>query len=66
MERWCDYEHEPRTCESRVYWVVTEQEIAAQAETAREQIAQLTERLDELGRATEDVRITAAEDPARE
>lgn len=35
-----------------------EREIAAQAETTREQIAQLTARLDELGRAVEEVRIT--------
>ncbi|GAX58714.1 hypothetical protein [Streptomyces olivochromogenes] len=35
-----------------------EGEIAAQAETTREQIAQLTARLDELGRAAEEVRIT--------
>ncbi|MGC4987010.1 hypothetical protein ACLQ18_41520 [Streptomyces sp. DT193] len=35
-----------------------EREIAAQAETTREQIAQLTARLDELGRTAEDVRIT--------
>ena len=35
-----------------------EREIAAQAETTREQIAQLTARLDELGRAAEEVRIT--------
>jgi hypothetical protein len=35
-----------------------EQEIAAQAETTGEQIAQLTARLDELGRAAEEVRIT--------
>jgi len=35
-----------------------EREIAAQAETTGEQIAQLTARLDELGRAAEEVRIT--------
>lgn len=35
-----------------------EQELTAQAEATREQIAQLTARLDELGRAVEDVRIT--------
>ncbi|WP_329375613.1 hypothetical protein [Streptomyces sp. NBC_01483] len=35
-----------------------EREIAAQAETTREQIAQLTARLDELDRAAEEVRIT--------
>ncbi|MEU6512006.1 hypothetical protein [Streptomyces sp. NPDC046942] len=35
-----------------------EREIAAQAEATREQIAQLTARLDELGRASEEVRIT--------
>ena len=35
-----------------------EREIAAQAERTREQIAQLTARLDELGRAAEEVRIT--------
>ncbi|MGW1801184.1 hypothetical protein ACWCQN_35940 [Streptomyces sp. NPDC001984] len=35
-----------------------EREIAAQAEATREQIAQLTARLDELGRAAEEVRIT--------
>ncbi|MFE2522056.1 hypothetical protein ACFXG9_43705, partial [Streptomyces mirabilis] len=35
-----------------------EGEIAAQAETTREQIAQLTARLDELDRAAEEVRIT--------
>ncbi|MGW3667159.1 hypothetical protein [Streptomyces sp. NPDC005141] len=35
-----------------------EREIAAQVEATREQIAQLTSRLDELGRAAEDVRIT--------
>ncbi|WP_328674870.1 hypothetical protein [Streptomyces sp. NBC_00328] len=35
-----------------------EREIAAQAETTREQIAQRTVRLDELGRTAEDVRIT--------
>ena len=35
-----------------------EGEIAAQAETTREQIAQLTARLNELGRAAEEVRIT--------
>ncbi|MET9444943.1 hypothetical protein [Streptomyces sp. NPDC006610] len=35
-----------------------EGEIAAQAEATREQIAQLTAWLDELGRAAEDVRIT--------
>ncbi|MGD3110917.1 hypothetical protein [Streptomyces sp. YGL11-2] len=35
-----------------------EREIAAQAETTREQITQLTARLDELGRAAEEVRIT--------
>ncbi|MFI6274557.1 hypothetical protein [Streptomyces sp. NPDC050988] len=35
-----------------------EREIAAQAETTREQIAQLTGRLDELGEAAEEVRIT--------
>lgn len=35
-----------------------EQELAVQAETTREQIAQLTARLDELGRAVEEVRIT--------
>jgi hypothetical protein len=35
-----------------------EREITAQAEATREQIAQLTARLDELGRAAEEVRIT--------
>lgn len=35
-----------------------EREIAAQAETTREQITQLTAQLDELGRAAEGVRIT--------
>ncbi|MGW0761535.1 hypothetical protein ACWD1Y_34535 [Streptomyces sp. NPDC002814] len=35
-----------------------EGEIAAQAETTREQIAQLTARMDELGRAADEVRIT--------
>jgi hypothetical protein len=35
-----------------------EGEITAQADATREQIAQLTARLDELGRATEEVRIT--------
>ncbi|MFF8846490.1 hypothetical protein ACF08N_27875 [Streptomyces sp. NPDC015127] len=35
-----------------------EREITAQAEATREQIAQLTTRLDELGRAAEEVRIT--------
>jgi hypothetical protein len=35
-----------------------EREIAAQAEKTGEQIAQLTARLDELGRAAEEVRIT--------
>ncbi|MFD3842894.1 hypothetical protein ACFWWC_42755 [Streptomyces sp. NPDC058642] len=35
-----------------------EREIAAQAETTGEQIEQLTARLDELGRAAEEVRIT--------
>ncbi|KMS76595.1 hypothetical protein ACM01_05355 [Streptomyces viridochromogenes] len=35
-----------------------EREIAAQAETTREQITQLTAQLDELGRAAEEVRIT--------
>ncbi|MET7737674.1 hypothetical protein ABZT02_41160 [Streptomyces sp. NPDC005402] len=35
-----------------------EREITAQAETIREQITQLTARLDELGRAAEEVRIT--------
>ncbi|MEU1037044.1 hypothetical protein ABZ402_52555 [Streptomyces mirabilis] len=35
-----------------------EREIAAQAETTGEQSAQLTARLDELGRAAEEVRIT--------
>jgi hypothetical protein len=35
-----------------------EREIAAHAERTREQIAQLTARLDELGRAAEEVRIT--------
>ncbi|MFG2785085.1 hypothetical protein ACGFY7_45650 [Streptomyces prunicolor] len=35
-----------------------EREITAQAETTGEQIAQLTARLDELGRAAEEVRIT--------
>ncbi|MFB8183477.1 hypothetical protein ACFC8N_47530 [Streptomyces sp. NPDC055966] len=35
-----------------------ERELAAQAEATREQIAQLTARLDELGRAAEEVRIT--------
>ena len=35
-----------------------EREIAAQAETTREQIAQLTARLDELGRAAEEIQIT--------
>ncbi|MEU3521726.1 hypothetical protein ABZ770_41955 [Streptomyces sp. NPDC006654] len=34
-----------------------EREIAAQTETTREQIAQLTARLDELGRGAEEVRI---------
>jgi hypothetical protein len=46
-----------------------ERELAVQAEAAREQIAQLTARLDELGRAAEEVRITrktllALADPA--
>ncbi|WP_230885284.1 alanine racemase [Streptomyces spinoverrucosus] len=36
-----------------------EREIAAQAGTTREQIAQLTARLDELGRAAEEIRIKA-------
>lgn len=35
-----------------------ERQLAVQAETTREQIAQLTARLDELGRAAEEVRIT--------
>ncbi|MFH9964684.1 hypothetical protein ACH4PR_25375 [Streptomyces mirabilis] len=35
-----------------------ERETTAQAETAREQITQLTAQLDELGRAAEEVRIT--------
>jgi hypothetical protein len=35
-----------------------EREITAQAETMREQVAQLTAQLDELGRAAEEVRIT--------
>ncbi|MFI7103256.1 hypothetical protein ACIBK8_28360 [Streptomyces sp. NPDC050161] len=35
-----------------------EREIVAQAEVRCEQIAQLTSRLDELGRAAEEVRIT--------
>lgn len=35
-----------------------ERELAVQAEATREQIAQLTARLDELGRAAEEVRIT--------
>jgi hypothetical protein len=35
-----------------------EREISAQAEAMREQITQLTARLDELGRAAEEVRIT--------
>jgi hypothetical protein len=35
-----------------------EREIAAQAETTREQITQLSTQLDELGRAAEEVRIT--------
>ncbi|MCD7445732.1 hypothetical protein K4B79_47135 [Streptomyces lincolnensis] len=35
-----------------------EREIAAQAETTGEQIEQLTARLDELGRAAEEIRIT--------
>jgi hypothetical protein len=35
-----------------------EREIAAQAETTREQITRLTTQLDELGRAAEEVRIT--------
>ncbi|MEU2859219.1 hypothetical protein ACIQWL_46405 [Streptomyces mirabilis] len=35
-----------------------EREITAQADATREQIAQLTARLDELGRAAEEVRIT--------
>ncbi|MFD9302164.1 hypothetical protein ACFWCB_05600 [Streptomyces sp. NPDC060048] len=35
-----------------------EREIAAQAETAREQIAELTALLDGLGRVTEEIRIT--------
>ncbi|GAA3055881.1 hypothetical protein [Streptomyces glomeratus] len=35
-----------------------ERELAVQAEAAREQIAQLSARLDELGRAVEEVRIT--------
>ncbi|MEW1649089.1 hypothetical protein [Streptomyces sp. NPDC091219] len=35
-----------------------EREITAQPDGTREQIAQLTARLDELGRATEEVRIT--------
>ncbi|MFI0242232.1 hypothetical protein [Streptomyces sp. NPDC016845] len=35
-----------------------EREITAQAETTREQITQLTAQLDELVRATEEVRIT--------
>ncbi|MEU9786236.1 hypothetical protein AB0H92_35675 [Streptomyces phaeochromogenes] len=35
-----------------------EREITAQAETMREQVAQLTAQLDEPGRATEEVRIT--------
>ncbi|MFD4601879.1 hypothetical protein ACFWPQ_28060 [Streptomyces sp. NPDC058464] len=35
-----------------------EGEIAAQAEATREHIAQLTTRLDELGRAAEEIRIT--------
>ncbi|MFL4909663.1 hypothetical protein ACJ6WF_42620 [Streptomyces sp. MMS24-I2-30] len=35
-----------------------EREIAARAEATRERIAQLTARLDELGRAAEEVRIT--------
>ncbi|MGW3124028.1 hypothetical protein ACWDBW_44155 [Streptomyces sp. NPDC001107] len=35
-----------------------ERQIAAQAETAREQVAQLTARLDELSQAAEEVRIT--------
>jgi hypothetical protein len=35
-----------------------EREIAAQAETTREQITQLTAQLDELGQAAEEVRIT--------
>ncbi|MGW2719777.1 hypothetical protein [Streptomyces sp. NPDC001492] len=35
-----------------------EGEIATQAETTREQIAQLTAQLDELGRAAEEIRIT--------
>jgi hypothetical protein len=35
-----------------------EREIATQVEEAREQIAQLTAQLDELGRAAEEIRIT--------
>jgi hypothetical protein len=35
-----------------------EREITAQADATREQIAQLTARLDDLGRAAEEVRIT--------
>ncbi|MFE0673489.1 hypothetical protein [Streptomyces sp. NPDC058867] len=35
-----------------------ERELAVQAEATREQVAQLTARLDELGRAAEEVRIT--------
>ncbi|MFE2416241.1 hypothetical protein [Streptomyces hokutonensis] len=35
-----------------------ERQIAGQAETTREQIAQLTARLDELSQAAEEVRIT--------
>ncbi|MGW0576723.1 hypothetical protein ACWD25_12290, partial [Streptomyces sp. NPDC002920] len=38
--------------------VEREREITAQAETTREQVAQLTAQLDELGRAAEEVRIT--------
>ncbi|GLP67184.1 hypothetical protein TUSST3_38060 [Streptomyces sp. TUS-ST3] len=41
-----------------------ERELAVQAEATREQIAQLTARLDELGRAAEEVRITRKTLPA--
>ncbi|MEU6814113.1 hypothetical protein [Streptomyces sp. NPDC046860] len=41
-----------------------EREIAAQAETTREQITQLSTQLDELGRAAEEVRITRKTLPA--